>query len=343
MFAVLKRITGKVIVAMHGGLIASIRHYFSNFSNLFMKSFIQIILLFSFIFSACKVNSDKHQPPVIVKLPPITADNGTQENEAAPHSSYDINKPDQSWKLPKKLVEVSGNTWVDKDHLILIDDNYSELYLINISDKSVNLEKTIPFQKNNKDKLDIEDVALVGDVVYALSSHGILYKIDNWKSEASNEEIKTFLSGKNDTEGLGYDPVTKNLLVACKDESGLEGEKKSTKAVYEFDVQTKKLKEKPFLIIREDDFKKLTKDKIDFNPSAIAVHPTSHEIYLISTRGDKCMAVYNRDGKLLSFQQINKDLMEQPEGFCFSPDGKLYISSEGKKGDAADLFLFNAK
>ena len=157
------------------------------------------------------------------------------------------------------------------------------------------------------------------------------------------QKITTFLSGKNDTEGLSYDPVTKSLLIACKDESGLMDEKKSTKAVYRFNIDSKKLEEKPFLIIREDDFKKVTEDKVEFNPSAIAVHPETHEIYLLSTQDTKGMAIYDRDGKLISFQSIDKDLMPQPEGICFSPEGKLYISSEGKKGDAANLFAFNSK
>ena len=88
---------------------------------------------------------------------------------------------------------------------------------------------------------------------------------------------------------------------------------------------------------------KLTDEKLDFNPSAIAVHPVTHEIYLLSTRDNKGMAVYNRDGKLISFQFIDANMMQQPEGICFSPEGKLYISSEGKKGEAGNLFEFNVK
>ena len=55
------------------------------------------------------------------------------------------------------------------------------------------------------------------------------------------------------------------------------------------------------------------------------------------------MAVYNRNGQLVSFQAIDPDLMPQPEGICFSPDGTLFISSEGKKGDPGNLFEFKAR
>jgi uncharacterized protein YjiK len=304
------------------------------------------LLSFSFLalsFYSCKPNNNiKNNNPVIVKLPPNNSSaNSTPAGKRT--FNYDLKTPDRTWKLPAPLVEVSGNTWLDKDHLILIEDLHPNLYLIKIDDKNATLEKTIPFQKDDKDKFDIEDVCMVGDKVYALWSHGSLFEINNWNANPDVKEINTGLTKNNNTEGLCYDPVTKKLLVACKDESGIDGEKKSTKAVYQFDTETQKLDEKPFLVIHKGDFEKLAGSKLDFNPSAIAVHPVTHEIYLLSTRDNKCMAVFNREGSLLSFQFIDKDLMPQPEGICFSPEGKLYISSEGKKGDPGNLFEFNVK
>jgi len=259
-------------------------------------------------------------------------------------STYDLKKPDRSWELPDGLNEVSGNTWVDKDHLIVIEDLDPELYLLKIDDKNAAIEKKIEFQKDGKGKFDIEDVTINDGVVYALWSHGVLFKISNWNSsDPSVEKWPTSLSKDNNTEGVCYDPVTKNLLIACKDDSGIPGEKKSTKAIYQFSIQSKMLYRKPFLVIHKDDFKKLTGDDLHFNPSAIAVHPVTHNIYLLSTRDNKCMAVYNREGKLISFEKIDDDLMPQPEGICFSPDGKLFISSEGKKHGHGKLFEFDAK
>ena len=55
------------------------------------------------------------------------------------------------------------------------------------------------------------------------------------------------------------------------------------------------------------------------------------------------LQVFTHDGKLIAYQPIDKEKMEQPEGICFSPEGKLFISSEGKNGDAADLFEFDPK
>ncbi len=311
-----------------------------------MKNFLVNLFFFSFLFFGCKSNtSHKNGNPVIVNLPSKTSIDTLKQtsNNHVSVFNYDLKNPDHTWQLPAVLVEVSGNTWVDKDHLILIEDLRPNLYLVRIDDKSATLEKTIPFQSDEKDKFDIEDVTIVDNVVYALWSHGILFKITNWSSKPDIKEIPTFLSKENNTEGLCYDPVTKKLLIACKDASGLSDEKKSAKAVYQFDMGTQKLEEKPFLVIHKKDFETLAGDKLDFNPSAIAVHPVTHDIYLLSTRDNKCMAVFNRDGTLKAFQFIDKELMPQPEGICFSPEGKLYISSEGKKGEPGNLFEFNAK
>ncbi len=296
-----------------------------------MQRLYKIFLFFALFTCACKTNESNNKKPVIVRLPPRNGVIAVSEKTVGPSDKYDLKKPDHSWELQKGLNEVSGNTWVDKDHLIVIEDLDGKLFLLKIDNKDAAVEKTITFHKY-KGKLDIEDVTMVGDTVYALWSHGVLFKINNWNSDHPDvEKIPTSLSKKNNTEGVCYDPVTKNLLIACKDDSGIPGEKKSTKAVYQFSIQSKMLYRKPFLVIHKDDFKNLAGDDLHFNPSAIAIHPQSHNIYLLSTKDNKCMAVYNREGKLIAFQKIEEKLMPQPEGICFSPDGKLYISSEGNK------------
>jgi uncharacterized protein YjiK len=290
---------------------------------------------------ACNSNNSNTANPVIVELPPKhVADSSLKRNDG--NFTYDLKNPNHTWRLPSQLVEVSGNTWIDASHLILIEDFHANLYYVKIDDKTAALEKTIPFANNGKDKFDIEDVTYVNNTVYALWSHGDLFKITDWQSAKPGvEKIKTGLKKENNTEGLCYDPVSKMLLIACKDDPGVADAKKSTKAVYEFDLSTEKLIEKPFLLINKKDFEGVAGEKIAFNPSAIAIHPVTHDIYLLTTRDNKGMAVFSHDGVIKSYQIIDRDLMPQPEGICFSPEGKLYISSEGKKGEPGNLFEFD--
>ena len=293
------------------------------------------------LFACDTNNSTQKANSLIVDLPQKKPADSFRINATTAGYNYDLKNPNHTWKLPGQLVEVSGNTWIDKDHLILIEDLHPNLYLVKIDDKNATLEKTIPFAVEDKEKFDIEDVTYVNNTVYALWSHGVLFKISDWQTKPQVEQIKTFLSKENNTEGLCYDPVTQKLLVACKDASNVADEKKSTKAVYAFDMAVNKLNDQPFLLIHKKDFEKVADQKLDFNPSAIAIHPVTHDIYLLSTRDNKCMAVYSHDGTLKAFQFIDKELMPQPEGICFSPEGKLYISSEGKKGGPGNLFEFD--
>jgi SdiA-regulated len=247
---------------------------------------------------------------------------------------YDLSRPDKSWVLPSQLKEISGNTWVDKDHLLAIEDLHPNLYLIRLGQRPV-IEKQIAFLPEKNKKMDIEDVVLYNNTVYALWSHGTIFKIRDWQQAPQVQKIKTFLKKENNTEGICLDPVTNDLLVVCKNEANTEDEeKKSTRAVYEFDLKGDSLKTQPFLYIYKKQFKKITGNPMEFYPSAIAVHPVTHDLYILSTRGTKCLAIFTHKGELKSVQLIDKDLLPQPEGICFSPEGIMYVSSEGKKGNA---------
>ena len=295
------------------------------------------ILLLLVAFTSCANNSGPDKTNVADK----TKDTSIVDKKNPGSGAYDLAKPNHKWRLPDQLVEVSGNAWLDANHLVLIEDLHPALYLIKLDDKNATLEKTIPFAQTEKDKVDIEDVAIVDNTVYALWSHGALFKIADWQSTPKVDEIKTGLTKENNTEGLCYDPVSKTLLIACKDDAGVADDKKSAKAVYQFDINKQTLMPSPYMVIHKKDFEKITGDKLDFNPSAIAVNPITHDIYILTTRDNKGMAVFSHDGVLKSYQTIDKEMMPQPEGICFSPDGKLYISSEGKKGEPGNLFEFD--
>lgn len=295
------------------------------------------LLSFAIVFAGCTNNAGSVKKSVDDK----TSDTTLAAKENSVPGIFDLTKPNHTWRLPNQLVEVSGNSWVDANHLVLIEDLHPAIYLIKLDDKTATLEKTISFAETEKDKVDIEDVTVVDNVVYALWSHGVLFEISNWQSTPKVEKIKTGLTKQNNTEGLCYDPVNKTLLIACKDDAGIIDDKKSAKAVYQFDMNKQKLMQPPYMVIHKKDFGKVTGDKLDFNPSAIAVHPVTHDIYMLTTKGNKGMAIFSHDGALKSYQPIDKELMPQPEGICFSPDGKLYISSEGKKGEPGNLFEFD--
>jgi DNA-binding beta-propeller fold protein YncE len=257
-----------------------------------------------------------------------------------PDVKYDLSKPVNKWELPPQLSEISGIVKLDNNQILAIEDLHPTLYILNLGNGKASIADTISFYDTAKDKFDIEDVAVIGNDAYALWSHGSIFKITDWKKSKQVKEIETGLDKKNNTEGLAYDPVSGNLLIACKNESGVEDEKKSARALYELDIKKETLLDKPFLVVESKDLKAISGDKIKFFPSGVAVNPSTHDIYVISTKDTKCMAQFSHDGQLKTFTYLDKDLLEQPEGISFDPAGNLFISTEGKHGNPAYIYQF---
>jgi DNA-binding beta-propeller fold protein YncE len=69
-------------------------------------------------------------------------------------------------------------------------------------------------------------------------------------------------------------------------------------------------------------------------PSAIAIEPNTGDIYI--TEGVKPkLLILDSKGKAKSLHKLGSEF-DQPEGLGFSPDGKLFISNEGK-GDPGNI------
>lgn len=270
-----------------------------------------------------------------------------KEKEETPVSlqttTFDLKNPVGKWSLPDSLAEISGNVLLKNNNILAIEDMHPVLYEIHLGDSSGRIVNKTEFRKSTDEKFDFEDLAMIGDTVYALWSHGAVFKINRQKNNATSERTKTWLRKDNNTEGLAYDPVTGNLLIACKDDPGIEDVKRSTRAVFEFDTRSDSLKTEPFMLINKKDFENVAGERIDFNPSAIGVHPISHDVYIISTKDTKCIAQFSHDGKLKAFDYLDKDILPQPEGICFDANGDMYISTEARHGKPAFIYKFAVK
>lgn len=298
--------------------------------NLYFMTLKLSLFFISFLGLACREVAKHHEK----KQEPIV------ETQAKGKIGYDILHPNKNWVLPDELKEISGLTWVDKSHFVVIEDLHPLLYVL-VTDSTSIIEKTIPFKQTDKEKFDIEDVTIKQDTVYALWSHGEIFRVSNWRTTPAITAFATSLTKEDNSEGICYDPLSNSLLIACKDQSGVEDEKKSTRAIYAFDLKTDSLRSDPFMFIYKKDFENVEGKKIDFYPSAIAVHPLTNDIYVLSTKENKCLAVFDHNGTMKSFTYLDKELMPQPEGICFAPDGKLYISTQGRHGKPAAIYQFN--
>ena len=269
----------------------------------------------------------------------------TQEEEQAKspsESGYDFSKPSVTYDLPDELKEISGIAFVSDAEILCVQDESGSLYTFDINSRNV------ASRRRFADSADYEELAVAGQSVYVLESNGDLHEL-SLTDTAKVITHETSLDKKNNAEGLCYDKKNNRLLIACKDKPATGKNKKS---FYAFDLGTKKLNANPAFSITSDELsrfaeskgeatlsgkirKSLEKDDIDeaFTPSGIAIHPETGNLYVLSTRNN-LLLVLTSEGKLKEIYSLDSSVFPQPEGITFSPQGDLFISNEGKKGQA---------
>lgn len=249
----------------------------------------------------------------------------TENQTSSGQQNYNIKSPDAIWELPSALKEISGMNVLNDSVMLCQEDENGKLYLYNLSSKEI--DKTIPFSNPQ----DYEDLAVVGADVYLIQSNGNIVQVTSYQQTPVLKKHKTALSRKNDTEGLCYDRISNSLLIACKDDQSISEFSKQPKAIYTFKIDGNVLSDKPLLVFEEKDFK----------PSAIAVHPFTENIFVLSVSKRKLLEV-NRQGVVLQRYELKGDLFKQPEGLTFSANADLYISNEGA-GGKGNILLFKYK
>ena len=254
---------------------------------------------------------------------------------------YNVKSPDEKYFLPYVLEEISGLAW-NQGNVLAVDDETGKVFEYSFDERDI--VHSIHFYKGD----DFEGVEIIEDQIFVLRSDGDLFRLDYTSSkEFKAWEIETALGKKNDTEGLGYDPDENLLLIACKEKTELKDEDIKGRAFYGFDLNTNTLKKKPLFTIGPKKLKKFweanksieyDKDRIKFKPSAIAYHPVSKHYYILSSVG-KMIVVVNKSGDIQATYPIASKVLGQPEGLTFSPNGDMYISSEGE-GDRGYILKF---
>jgi uncharacterized protein YjiK len=237
---------------------------------------------------------------------------------------YQLAEPDQTWKLPAELLEISGLAFIDNQRLACVQDEKGIIYIFNLQDGKV--EQEIIFGDDG----DYEGIEIVENDAWVLKSNGTLYQVKDYleKGEPGVKKYTTALSGKNDTEGLAYDPANRKLLIACKEDPFVDQVNvNGYKAIYSFNLETRLLDIKPFLLINADTVR-YYKGNETFAPSGIAIQPVTGNVFILASVG-KLLLVFTGKGEMLAMVKLSPNIFPQPEGICFSPDGVLYISSEG--------------
>jgi uncharacterized protein YjiK len=231
---------------------------------------------------------------------------------------YDFDNPSEKFVLPKSLKEISGLSFYKNNQLACVNDEQGKVFMYDFVKKEI-VDK-IPFGKDG----DYEGIEVVGDEVFILKSNG---KLKSFKIGLPFErEIDCSDPDVLEYEGLAYDPKTKNLLLAAKERVK---DKDDKKMIYAYDFDRKILFKN--IAIPEEQVKDKANGK-QFKPSGIAISPQTGQIFIVAANGKKLL-ILSEDGRKEALISLNSKIFVQPEGICFTPNGDLFIASEGKDGD----------
>jgi uncharacterized protein YjiK len=280
-----------------------------------MKFYIKNLLCLSFIFGACQSQN-------------TTQNQDYTMSDSRNTFAYVLESPSVNYTMPFELEEISGLSYFGNKQIACVQDENGYVFIFDEASQKVSTK--YKFAK----KGDYEGVELVRNSLYVVRNDGTVYEFElDENTEYKAIKYSTFLTEKDNIEGLGFDKKTNQLLLACKGSTNKKT-KKHKREVYAFDLNTKTLLEDPFLIINFEDIANfLGEDTANFNTSGIAIHPITGEFYMISSTGKK-LIVTDRNGFILNVQALSRDIFSQPEGICFDAEGTLYISNEARGGQA---------
>ena len=245
---------------------------------------------------------------------------------------YDMKRPVKKYMLPGSLEEISGLSWHREGELVSVQDEKGYLFFYDLVKGK--MDRKVKFGKNG----DYEGVEFVDSVMWTVKSNGNLTRIPKFVGpEVKGEKFETLLNSEDNIEGLGYDPYTKKLLIACKDNSGqIIGETTLKKAIMEYDPAKGEMSPEPVYVIDPEELAKFKGDEKPkkFFPSGIAIHPSRSEVYIISAVSNRLLVLERESGEILFFKKLKSKSFKQAEGICFTPEGTMYISNEGAGGKA---------
>lgn len=179
------------------------------------------------------------------------------------------------------------------------------------------------------------------DSVFVLRSDGTIFSF-NYISFQGKVTMEMIPFNCLNLEGLYFDQVSKKFLAACKDQDITSDSRMRT--IYSFkpgqtqpEVHLKIDQEEIRTMLRRN-FPGLGDENTALNPSALAIHPGNGYTFILSAENN-LLAVFNRQN-LVELIPLPSNIYFKPEGLAFFPDGRLILSSEGKKKENLSAKIF---
>jgi uncharacterized protein YjiK len=259
-------------------------------------------------------------------------------------TQYRFDRP-PAWRaeLPRELNEISGLAFTADGRLFAHGDEKGIIWQLDPGTGRILKRFALavgpglpPFMgkrlKPDQVTGDFEDIQIVGERFFLLSSNGILLEFREGKDSerVPFRAFDTGLARSCELEGLTYDASTRSLLLLCKHPYRRAWHRQVV--VLRWSLHSGRVDPEPRLRISENRVARLTGVEA-FHGSAIAVAPESGALILVAGPQRRIIEI-SPSGELLAGRVLKARLHRQPEGLAFDADRVLLISDEAAGGRA---------
>jgi uncharacterized protein YjiK len=234
--------------------------------------------------------------------------------------------PEQQWRLPDRLREISGLALSPDGRVFGHDDERAIIYEIDVENGAL----VSAFALGDPPaRGDFEALAITpGGDFWLAESNGRLYRFGQGADGAhvAFERFDTGLGRVCEVEGLAYLAAENSLILACK-----RNEARDMQGVISLHAWSFSGAARPWRSWPEAELARAA-GVSRFRPSSLDVDAQSGRLLLLSAR-DGAMAEIGPAGEILAARRLGRAHV-QAEGVVVARDGALVIADEGAAGRA---------
>ena len=242
---------------------------------------------------------------------------------------------DQISLLPMGIESFSDIAFLDSTILICLQEDKKSLVLFDLSSNQVSTpitinlpNKIIDFSRIDSTIILLDDQVQVHFLLPPYDSSSLVTENDilgNWKSAATC-----------------IHESTKRMFILTQ--NNLEIDNPISNSIYTYTISKRKLNEKALFDISISDLEMFAIEnniatpqnkftdlsdslsQLIFNPTAMAIHPKTNEIYILSSE-NRSIVVFNQFGEVQDLFFLDEKLVSNPKAMTFHPSGDLLISN----------------
>lgn len=272
---------------------------------------------------------------LLLSLPALPATSGTAQSDRAASvsalSHYDLDphaKAGPAWraKLPRALSELSGLAFAPDGALLAHGDERAVVWRYDVATQRPMGRFGLGDDRGRVLHGDFEDVAVVGERVFLITSAGEIYEGRRAPDGRTGRAARRTrgLGPGCEAEGLTWDPDTRSLLILCK--RARTKRWKDRMIVLAVSVDTWRLERAPRMLVARDALERAT-GKRQFHGSGIARHPRTGTL-LVVAGPERTFVELSPRGEVLGGGRLDRDQHRQPESIAVAPDLTLLIGDE---------------